>query len=304
MPPASSQSPALSVVVVTLDGGENLARCLKALSQQHDPPPMEILVTHDRRLDEPGAWPYRFPQAQFIFCPYLRNYPAMRAAGVRAARGSIIAATEDQCIPPPAWCANIMAVHAKTPSAAIGGPVEKLRPDSLLNWAVYLREFGEYTPPLAEGPVAALTDCNVTYKRAALDTIVDTWRQEFHEPLVHGALLQHGETLWLSHSLQTEQQRSFTFGFALRERFHFGRLFGRLRLPSLSVLKRTALILASPLLPFLLTLRVLARAFRKGKYIGVTLLALPYLLLFSAAWSLGEFVAYVAGDNEREQVGK
>jgi hypothetical protein len=298
MAPAASSSPVLSVVVVALDGGENLARCLKALSQQQNPPAMEILVAHDHRLDEPGAWPHRFPQAQFVFCPYPRNYPAMRAAGVRATRGSIVAATEDQCIPPPAWCANIVAAHAAQSAAAIGGPVEKRRPDSLLNWAVYLREFGEYTPPLPEGVSATLTDCNVTYKRAALDAIVDVWRLEFHEPQVHGALLGRGETLWLSAGLHTEQQRSLRLGFALRERYAFGRLFGRLRLCTLGVARRVLLILASPLLPLLLTARVLGRAVRKGKYLGVTLLALPYLLLLSAAWVLGEFVSYLAGKKE------
>jgi hypothetical protein len=286
------------VVVVTLDGGESLARCLKALSQQQNPPAMEILVIHDHRLEEPGAWPHRFPQAQFIFWPYPRNYPAMRAAGVRAARGSIVAATEDQCMPPPAWCANIVQEHAIQPAAAIGGPVEKHRPDSLLNWAIYLREFGEYTPPLPAGPSATLTDCNVTYKRAALDPIVDVWRQEFHEPQVHSALLERGETLWLSPALQTEQQRSFAFSFALRERFHFGRLFGRLRLPALHPASRALLILLSPALPFLLTARVLVRALRKRKYVGVTLLATPYLLLLSTAWSLGEFAAYLAGETK------
>ena len=289
-------APTLSVVVVVLDGGENLARCLTALGQQQNPPPMEILVAHDHRLSEPDAWPHRFPGAQFIFTPHPRNYPAMRAAGVRAARGAMVAATEDQCIPPPQWCANIAAEHSARPAAAIGGPVEKRRPDSLLNWAIYLREFGEYTPPLAEGTSAKLTDCNVSYKRAALDAISDIWRQEFHEPHVHGALVARGERLWLSPALMTEQQRSFTLGFALRERFHFGRLFGRLRLPSLGAAQRALLLVASPLLPLLLTARVMARALRKGKYIGVTLLALPYLLLFSAAWATGEVVSYIEGD--------
>jgi hypothetical protein len=298
MPPALASSPVLSVVVVTLDGGENLARCLQALSQQQSPPTMEILVAHDHRLEEPGAWPHRFPQAQFILCPFARNYPAMRAAGVRAARGSIVAATEDQCIPPPRWCASIVQEHAARPAAVIGGPVEKRRPDSLLNWAIYLREFGEYTPPLPAGPSATLTDCNVTYKRGALDPIADVWRREFHEPQVHGALLERGQTLWLAPSLHTEQQRSFAFSFALRERFHFGRLFGGLRLPALHPAKRALLILLSPVLPFLLTMRVLVRALRKRKYVGVTLLATPYLLLFSAAWSLGEFVAYLAGETK------
>lgn len=287
--------PALSVVVVVLDGGENLSRCLAALNQQQNPPPMEILVAHDHRLAETDAWLHRFPSARFVFCPYPRNYPAMRAAGVRASRGHIVAATEDQCIPPPRWCASIVAEHAARPAAAIGGPVEKRRPDSLLNWAVYLREFGEYAPPLAEGATAALTDCNVTYKRSALDAIVEVWRHEFHEPWVHGGLLNRGQTLWLSPALQTEQQRSFNLGFALRERFRFGRLFGRLRISSLNAARRALLVVASPLLPLMLTGRVVWRAFRKRKYIGVTLLALPYLLLFSTAWVAGEVVSYLAG---------
>lgn len=288
-------------MVVVLDGGANLARCLEALRRQENPPAMEVIVAHDERLADVPAWQQRFSGVQFLSSPHQRNYPALRAAGVRAAGGSVIAATEDQCIPPPRWCASIVAEHAARPAAAIGGPVEKHRPDSLLNWAIYLREFGEYTPPLEEGPAAALTDGNVTYKRAALEAIAGAWRDEFHEPQVHGALRARGETLWLSPALLTAQQRSFPLGFALRERFEFGRLYARLRgaggagWPGLSGARRILLVLLSPLLPLLLTARVLLRAMRKGKYLGVTLLALPYLLLFSAAWALGEAAGYAGG---------
>ncbi len=298
---AEATTPLLSVVVVTLDGGASLARCLNALHQQEDPPAMEVVVAHDERLGDPDAWLRQFPGVRLVQSPHLRNYPALRAAGVRATCGSVIAATEDQCIPPPRWCVNIVGEHTARSAAAIGGPVVKWRPDSLLNWAIYLREFGEYAPPLEEEPVSALTDCNVSYKRVALEGIADVWRDEFHEPQVHGALRTGGETLWLSAALLTAHQRSFTLGAALRERCQFGRLYGRLRcmggagLPPWGGGKPLLLILLSPLLPLLLTARVVLRSLRKGKYLGVTLLALPYLLLISAAWTLGEVVGSLGG---------
>jgi hypothetical protein len=284
----------LSVVVVVLAGGHHLVRCLEALRAQASPPSMELIVPHDDRIQESELPRQRFPAVNFLHMPGEHSYAQLRTAAISTCRGRLIALTEDQCIPPEKWCANVVAAH-DGPHAAVGGPVEKFRPDRPLNWAIYLRELGSYMPPIAEGPATALTDCNVSYKRAALAAIQPVWAEAFHEPQVHGALRERGAGLWLSPALLTYQQRSLKLGPALAERYAFGRLYGGLRVGSVSMGKRLALIAASPLLPALLLFRVLSVVARKRRHIGACCAALPYLALFSLVWGWGEFVGYVTG---------
>jgi hypothetical protein len=285
------------VVVVILGRGPHLERCLEALRRREGAPDAEILVPFDETHGAEAALAARFPEVNFISVPGKRSYAELRTAGVRAAGGRIIAITEDQCIPPPRWCANILAAHG-APHAAIGGPVEKLAPDRAINWAIYLRELGHFMPPMPEGPVHALTDCNVTYRREALEAIAEVWRSAFHEPEVHAAIEKNGGTLWLSPALLTMQQREIVLGPALRERYAFGRLYGGLRARAVPASKRIILLLASPLLPLLLTARVYAAVFSKKRHVSAALKALPYVLLFALVWGWGEFVGYLTKKSE------
>jgi len=291
---ASSTLPELSVVVVVLGGGRHLVRCLEALGRQTAAPAMEVIVPHDGRLQEVSSLRQSFPDVKFPYVPGRHTYAELRAAGLRASRGRVVAITEDQCVPPERWCANVLEAHASG-HGAIGGPVEKYQPDTALNWAIYLREFGTYMPPLEEGPRECLTDCNVSYKRATLEAIADVWSDAFHEPQVHAALRGRGETLWLSPKLLTVQQRSLQLGPAVVERYEFGRLYGALRAAVVSAGKRIALIVGAPLLPALFLMRVWVGVLGKRRHIGACLAASPYLVLLAAAWSWGEFVGYLTG---------
>jgi hypothetical protein len=297
----SDASPTLSIIVVILGRGAHLERCLETLRQRNGATDAEILVPVDDTHTAEAAMQERFPEAKFVRLSGKRSYAELRSAGARAARGGLIAITEDQCIPPPAWCANVIAAHTAPEAVqrvAIGGPVEKLEPDKAINWAIYLRELGTYMPPVQDGPSHALTDCNVTYKRAALEAIADVWKDAFHEPDVHAALRKNGGELWLSSALLTLQQREMQLGPAIEERYTFGRLYGGLRAASVSTDKRLILILLSPVLPLLLIARVYAGVFGKGRHIGPALRALPYVTLFALVWGWGEFVGYLTGRSE------
>ena len=289
-------APELSVILIVLGGGAHLVRCLEALARQQGAPAMEVIIPRDARLSDGDAESLTaiFPGLRFAMLPGRQNFAALRTAGVKAARGRIVAITEDQCIPPERWCANVMAAHEQ-PHGAVGGPVDKQQPDKIINWAIYLRELGTYMPPMVEGPSESLTDCNVSYKREALDEIATVWSAEFHEPEVHAALRARGKTLWLSPGLLTWQQREIILGPAIRERYEFGRLYGGLRVSHLSGARRLILIVLTPLLPVLMVWRVLHGVARKERYIGVCLVALPYLILFAAVWSWGELVGYITG---------
>jgi hypothetical protein len=296
-----NQVPSLSVVVVILGRGHHLKQCLSALRGREGVADAEIIVPVDETHGPEKALSEAYPEAKFLPLSGQRSYAELRAAGVGAARGRIVAITEDQCIPPPRWCASILEAHDAPEAAnrvAIGGPVDKLAPDKAINLAIYLRELGTYMPPVKDGPSHTLTDCNVTYKRAALEKIREVWEKEFHEPDVHVALEKNGGILWLSTDLLTMQKRDVKFWPAVRERFAFGRLYGGLRAAAVSPLKRLALILLSPALPVLLVARVYAGVFRKRRHIGAALRALPYVVLFACVWGVGEWVGYLKGKTE------
>jgi hypothetical protein len=290
----SSPELKLSVVVIVLAGGHHLERCLEALRRQETPPSTEVIVPHSQGMSGAESLATRFPEVRFLPMPGRPSYAEARTAGLRSARGEILAITEDQCIPPEGWCANVVAAHAG-PYVAVGGPVEKQEPDTPINWSIYLRELGTYMPPVNEGPSECLTDCNVSYKRQALEAIEPVWQDAFHEPQVHAALREHGGTLWLTPSMLTFQQRTMQLGPAIAERYEFGRLYGSLRVEAASAPRRLLLALATPMLPFVLLGRVILTVLRKGRHMAACLRALPYLVLFSLAWSWGECLGYLTG---------
>lgn len=297
-----SSAPALSVVVVVLAGRPYLARCLTALTQQASAPDIEIIVPCDESMDYVPSLRILFPEVQFHCMSGQLTYAELRAAGFRQARGKLVALTEDHCTPAPDWARRIIEAHSG-PHAAIGGAVEKREPDTTLNWAVYLCDFSRYMNPVRRGPAFYLTDCNVSYKRAALQKIAEVWAGAFHETAVHSALRARGETLWLSPDILVYQQRDLRLGPALRERYAFGRLFAAIRVAGQPAARRLIYVVFTPILPALLLGRATMNVLRKGRHAGSLLRALPAMALLASVWSFGEFVGYLTGRPRSQESG-
>jgi hypothetical protein len=302
----SAPTPQLSVVVVIFAGGKHILRCLETLACQEGMANVEILIPYDERSSGIPDLQGQFPTIRFLPVHGHCTYAQLRALGVREARGTIVALTEDHCIPERFWCARILEAH-KGSHAAVGGVVEKQVPDTALNWALYLSDYGRYMSPMAEGTVDELTDCNVSYKRSALEVIADVWRNEFHEPIVHGALQARSKSLWLSPRIVVRQQRSLCLGEAIRDRYLFGRLFGSGRIIKRQGVKNEEQSIGSAwirrliymggavFLPLLLVGRVAGHVLRKRRYGAAFVRGLPALVLLNTAWAWGEFVGYVTG---------
>ena len=125
-----------------------------------------------------------------------------------------------------------------------------MEPVSLLNWAFYVSDFGRYGRPFETGPVEWVTDVNVSYSRKALEATRHLWKDRFHEPIVNWHLISLGEELLLSNELVVRHTRAgVTLGYLLPERFHWGRLFGDIRVRAMTPLKRLIFIAASPIIP-------------------------------------------------------
>jgi glycosyltransferase involved in cell wall biosynthesis len=292
----TSSSPAhvLTVVVIVLGARKYLTRCLKSLVPQAHAGSIEIIVPHDDGVSDVSMFRSEFPSVQFLTVNGYRTYAELRARAVQKAQGDIISITEDHCIPSPDWCAQILRAHTM-PHAAIGGAVDKVAPDSVVNWAMYLADYVRYMNPAPEGQVNHLTDCNVSYKRAALASIATVWAEEFHEPDVHGALQARGENLWFSPRIIVRQQRSIPLADAIRDRYSFGRLFGSGRAAKASAVHRVAYASIALLLPPLMVMRIARHVFQKRQCVLEFFRAFPATILLNAIWAWGEFVGYLTG---------
>ena len=149
------------------------------------------------------------------------RHQKMRALGLSQAQGEIVGMLEDVGRPNPNWCAQAVIAH-RADYAAVGGAIEN-GVDRLLNWAVYFCDFGRYQNPVPAGPTRIASDANVTYKRHALESVRDVWKEAFYEPEVNAALLAKNQRLALSPYLVVYQHRTgLKFGNALQEQRGLG----------------------------------------------------------------------------------
>ncbi|QDV36274.1 glycosyltransferase family 2 protein [Tautonia plasticadhaerens] len=121
-----------SVVVPTYHRPELLGRCLDALATQDlDPKIFEVLVVDDaaspetRRQVEAVAAAAR-PAIRYLAVTGRHGPAAARNAGWRAARGEVLAFTDDDCIPVRGWLAAGLSAIEGGASAACGRVVMPL----------------------------------------------------------------------------------------------------------------------------------------------------------------------------------
>ncbi len=295
----------LSVVVTIVDGGDVLRRFLRALVNQEDAPEMQILLPYDASVPEIAGMSAEFPGVQLIAMGETRTlrplttaagqhelYDKRRAAGLAQASGELIAILEDRAPPRANWARTAVRLHAELPHGCIGGAIE-CAPGDLLNWAFYVCDFSRYGLPFASGPREWVSDVNVTYKRAMMEATREVWRERFNEALVHWALRERGETLYLSNALIVDYKTPYSsLVSVLPERFHWGRLFGCVRARSAPAWKRALLILLGPLIPTRLVLRHGITQMRKGN-LARYMMASPYVSALVTAWAFGEWVGYL-----------
>ncbi len=293
----------LSVVLRVVGGGDFLRKCLEALTRQIQGKPVEIIVPYDATVAGVESLKHAYPQVRFSEMEEERHgklspgefhelYDRRTAAGLRIARGKICALLEDYGIPGPDWCDQVLLAH-QLPYPAIGGAVEH-HGRGILNWAVYLLDFGRYQLPLLEGPAEYLTDVNISYKKKALERVKEVWMESYNEIRTNWALARSGMTLWRRPQIIVWQDRGrLTWRAVLAERFYWGRIFGRARLGNLSSTKRFLLIAATPVMPLILVSRVAMKVFTDRRNRFEFLKALAPMLALALFWCLGESAGYV-----------
>jgi hypothetical protein len=302
---SSSQDPRLSVVIAIVSDAVHLQGCLQALYQQIEPPTMEIIVPYHAEDQDVPRLQSQFPEVRFHRVETLRSvvhndgasrehHDELRARGLGLARGEVVALIEDHGRADKYWARNVMLAHKET-HAAIGGAIEN-EVDRPLNWAVYYCDFGRYQNPVNNGPTPYISDANISYKRPVLSRHEEIWKDSFHETTVNGILMAQGEELWLSSDIVVHQHReNLSLSRALTERYVWGRSYAGTRAQETSFFKRLVYLALSPALPILLMARKIRDVLTRKRLVGKFLYAFPLTFLLTVSWSVGEFMGYLTG---------
>jgi len=279
----------LSVVVPTTDSGPTLHRCVAGLLAQARPIGAEIIVADASARTPPAERP---PDVQWIERPGASVFK-LRAAGVAAARGEIVALTEDHCIVAPDWCVRLLEAHSRYPSVpCIGGAVENGSKDALIDEANFLLTFSPFlpgTPALA--PDRSFGISNVSFKRGALSSHASAagWIETALLPQLHvqGAVLV--DDIRVTHV----QSHGFLRTFVVH--FHNGRSTSGILAQWLPSGVYRARLRRCPGLPLTLTRQTLRNGWTRQVPRTTVAATAPFVFLLAFCHALGELVGLVAG---------
>lgn len=178
-PPSSQPLPSASVVVCTRDRSEDLARCLPGLSQLAGLGHEVIVVDNNPSDDRSAALVASYPRISYIREPR-PGLDLARNCGLLAARGAIVAFTDDDAIVDEGWLDGLLAEFADPMVALVTGitmPLELETPAQI--WFQESNGFGRgfvrkvfdlsSMEPLAAGQIGA--GVNMAIRRSALRPI-------------------------------------------------------------------------------------------------------------------------------------
>jgi len=291
VPPSSP--PRVTVAICAIAGADHLVRCLEAVLTQPGAGTFEVLVITDPRLPGVDDLRPRFPAVRIIRNEGQSTPIEIASRALREATGDIVVLTEDHCIPDPGWLGQLLAAHREG-RAAVGGAVETHHDGDPVTWAFYLVDYYRYMRPQPEGPVAALTVCNVSYRREQLEAVRALWQGTFHETAINASLAQRFGVLWFVPDAIVRTRRRVPFGAAVYERYAFGRMFACNRNAfGGSLPRRWVYAVLAPLLPPVILWRMARRAFRSAPAGAMFVRSALPLLAMVLAWTWGEWLGYI-----------
>lgn len=279
---SSSAEPTVSVVIGSNAPPARLEACLAALEPQLDEG-VEVIV--ESSLACPTEMRDRFPWARFNVAPE-RLVPEHWRDGIDAASGQVVALTIAQMVPAPDWIRTIRRLLAE--HDAVGGAIEPGDGLRLTDWAEYFCRYAPDMLPFEAHENVDLPGDNAAYGRSLLEGVRETYRDGFWEPVTHRRLAADGVVLWHDPSLVVRQGRSAGFAAFARQRLAHGRRYGHQRGAHFGRARNLVGVVAAPLVPALMTLRVLRRVFARRRHRARVLAALPVIVAYNAVWAVAE----------------
>lgn len=277
----STQQPALSVVVGCVGDATCAAACLEALAGQIDD--TEVLVLAPCAV--PSALQARFPQARFHERPGAL-VPELWRDGIDLARGRIVALTISPMVPAPDWVAT--ALREAELHGVVAGAIDPLDGLPFGDLAECLCRYARDMTPFEPRESPHIPGDNCVYKRELLEGTRALWADGFWEPVVNDGLAQQGVALRQDPALRVHQGRSAGSAAFVRQRLVHGRAHGRQRGAGFGAPRNLVGILAAPVVPLVLLLRMYRELASRGRLDARAIAALPWLAAYDVAWAVGE----------------
>jgi O-antigen biosynthesis protein len=162
------QTPRVSVVVCSYNGGPTLDQCLRSLMAL-DYPDFEVLLIDDGSSDDTKEIAARFPKVRAIHQSN-QGLSVARNVGLALATGEIVAYTDSDCFADPDWLTHLVAQLETCNAAGVGGP--NLAPEDGAVAAYVAACPGQPMHVLESNQVAEhVPGCNMAYRREALQAI-------------------------------------------------------------------------------------------------------------------------------------
>jgi hypothetical protein len=293
--------PELSVVVaIQPKQGSHFQGCLQSLTNQQgiSSDECEIIAVAEPSGFDLATVSREFPQVVTIPQDGATSLPLLHAAGIAAAKGKLVAVTEGHCNFESNWAARAIAHHQKDSAPVIAGSVEPGEELSLLDWALFFCDYGQFLPPLDSGQTHDVPGNNIVFKAPALGEKQRFVGKGFWKTFFCHDLEQHGQKLICKPDLVVSYNRHLSLGQVIARRYHHGRCFGGMRAAESSFSKRLIYALAGPVLPLLLLYKLCLRMGSKPNYGALFLASLPFSLLCLTTWALGEWLGNLLGASD------
>jgi GT2 family glycosyltransferase len=175
MPGSSVDRPRISVIVCTYNRADRLPAVFESFRRLEVPPALdwELIVVDNRSTDGTKAAVERASTygglpLRYVFEP-MQGLGAARNGGLAAARGELIAFTDDDCYPSPDWLAAIAQIFDESDVAYVGGRVTLYDPRDL---PVSIRLDAQACDVRSFDQVfSTVPGCNMAFRRAVIDRI-------------------------------------------------------------------------------------------------------------------------------------
>jgi hypothetical protein len=222
------------------------------------------------------------------------------AIGLHAARGEVVATTEDHAMPRAGWIPALLRAHREHPeAAAIGGAIENGSTRGLLEWASYFTTQGLHMIPLGDREVPTTTnEANVSYKRWALEKYDPDDGSGFMAILYNRRLAEGGEILRVDDRLVVDHFETDGFGWTTSIHYHNGRTISAFRRARGMAREDWLRVACAYLLPAWRVGRVLRMGLAKGRLRRQLVLSTPFALWLEYVQATGLLMGYLAGPGD------
>jgi hypothetical protein len=286
----------VSVVVASKVGEPFIGMCLESLRSEAAQLSAEVVVVaRGERAAEVGA---RHPWVRVVDSGEVSRVPAMRRIGVEAATGDVIAVIEEHCSAAADWLRVALAALEGSDYAAAGGPIVDHGYERLRDWVVYFLEYNGSLPPAPDCETPDLNDANIVYRRDLLLRHVALLDDGYWPMHLHPALVAEGARMRSVPGMVVHHRGPFDYGYYLGQRFLFSRAFAGVRARSQPAWRRIAYLLAAPLIPALLLVRMALRVWRKRCRVGKFVLSTPLLVTALVVLVAGEWLGILLGPGD------